>query len=147
MTLTWPRTVGKAVQDYLEEVPSPLDEKLFTTDVRAYLRAQRFPQQLDADAIAMLFKTTTQFLKERTAVSSMKAALIEQDWRARKQLIKRLKRHLVEVRRLTHPRLDAESRPLRNLVAESVRKMQKVEAPLEVDYRCACRKHGFIPGG
>lgn len=120
--MTWPRTVGKAVQDYLEEVPSHLDEKLFTSDVCAYLRAQRFPQQMDAETIAISFKTTTQFLKERTAISLMKAAQIEKDWRARNQLIKGLKRHLVEIRRLTHPRLDAESRPLRNLVAESVRK-------------------------
>jgi wyosine [tRNA(Phe)-imidazoG37] synthetase (radical SAM superfamily) len=120
--MTWPRTVGKAVQDYLEEVAPPLDEKLFTNDVRAYLRAQRFSEQMDPETIAILFKITTEFLKARTAVSSMMVAQIEKDWRARKQLIKRLQRHLVEIRRLTHPRLDAESRPLRNLVAESVRK-------------------------
>ena len=118
--MIWPKTVGKSIEDYLEEARPELNRGEFGRKIGAYLTAQGTAEAVRPETIDALFGITLQFLTERLALSSMKEAQIERDWDMRKTLIASLRRHVVTVRSGAQRRRKMLRRPLTCLLADSV---------------------------
>ncbi len=116
----WPKIVGKSTDCYIEEATIPLAKAGFGSKLQSYAGAMQLEQNLDPKVIDVLFKITSDFLQQRAAVSAMKKAHIEKDWRRRKRLLAFVKRDLAAVRNRTRRALRAKDSPLTFVLAQSV---------------------------
>lgn len=117
--MTWPKTVGKTVDDYVEDANANLDKGMFDVELRGYLKAHRV-RVVDSGTIDTLFEITAEFLRNRFAVAAMKQARITQDWSQRKRLIKSLNCHLSHALQRAERSVRKEGTPLTSLLGRSV---------------------------
>jgi hypothetical protein len=115
----WPKSVGKNPDDYVADEVSRLDRAVFERDVRNYVGSS-LASELRPTHFQVLFEISDEYCRTYSAICSMKAKGLTQDWKSRRKLMVATDKCFADLQEHLKARILDPQRPPTALLAKSV---------------------------